>query len=315
MTSGTPVTIPTSITVDGEYLETLASGVTTLGDRYFSEQAEQEIEIIEIQANDSLSALDKGSMISDTFSDADGYNNTVDTGATTSTWETSLKEYVGKGVIAEFMNLAVSNASLTAKHGVFFTPSSDVTLIGFVKKSTSPITETLIHSGDGSTELGKVSHAGNASIVYFDEPIELIGSTQYSITGWIGGGAVTMIVDNARAGTWPIVNNGISFDVGCANFATNVNYNYNFEDLIFGADTFVEIDLPTITGTVLQTMLLVNGSQSVTYEIEDASANTDILLPIDIKNNIVNLVSSPVKLRINLNSLANKTYILVLIKS
>ena len=42
-----------------------------------------QLEIIELQANTSVTPIDHDSMILETFSDADGYNNLVNTGNTT----------------------------------------------------------------------------------------------------------------------------------------------------------------------------------------------------------------------------------------
>ncbi len=64
----------------------------------------------------------------------------------------------------------------------------------------------------------------------------------------------------------------------------------------------VELDLPTISGTVTDTQLasrfnLETGNE-IKYELEDASANKDTDLAFDTKNTLTNLVSNPTKLRI-----------------
>ena len=314
LTSGTPVSIPATIVVDGKYIETLASGVTTLGKRYFSEQAEQEIEIIEIQANDSLSALDKGSMVSDTFSDADGYLNSVDTGNTTLTYTAST--YKGVGTPSAHGEPIDSNGSSSAKLGVYFTPTSDIIISGFIKKNLSTCDTTYIHSGNGTTLLAQKSHSTSSTTVYFDNPISLTGGVQYTLTGDLAsGGSYTRYYG---AGAVNRTNNGIVWDDGCSGFGHVGSGYYTYEQLLIGDNGFVEVDLPTITGTILQTMVIINGSATnAVYELEDASANKQSGLALAIKNNIATLATAPVKLRITTITAGTyiKTFVLALIKS
>ena len=316
LTSGTPVSIPATIVVDGEYLETLSSGVTTLGDRYFSEQAEQEIEIIEIQANDSLSALDKGSMVSDTFSDANGYLNSVNTGNTTSDYINGTVGYNTKGFSTHGKALSTNGAS-DKKLGLYFIPTANIIITGFIKKSTAVFDTTYIHSGNGSVLLKTITHAINATTVDLDVPITLTGGVEYTITGDLASTG-SYNSDYSADSDIGITNEGILFVDGSVDFVKPTTGFYNFEQLIIGATgAMVEIDLPTITGTILQTMVLINGTANVTYELEDASANTQSGLSLNTKNNIATLVTAPIILRLNLNTLAAniKTYTLVIVKS
>ncbi|MBU0959709.1 MAG: hypothetical protein KKB31_07220, partial [Nanoarchaeota archaeon] len=81
----------------GKFLKTLGAGAnpswdTVAGssdDPLVREVAEHEIEIIELQANASLTPFDHDTLISDTFSDTTGYNNLVNIGNTTAIFDTN----------------------------------------------------------------------------------------------------------------------------------------------------------------------------------------------------------------------------------
>jgi hypothetical protein len=80
----------------------------------------------------------------------------------------------------------------------------------------------------------------------------------------------------------------------------------------------VENALPTITGTVTDTQMVINGTiDGLTYELEDAGFNVDTGLAFNTKNPLVNLTGNPTIMRIKYTGTSSevKTWALKLFKS
>ena len=288
LTSGTPVSIPATIVVDGKYIETLASGVTTLGVSYGSEQAEQEIEIIELQANATLTPIDHDSSFSETFSDANGYLNSVDTVNTTSTFVGGSIGYVGRLTIAHTQTPYASGDG-HSKQGFFITPSTDCVLLGFNKHASCNATTGYLYDTIGPSQIYKTTGFTN-----FSTPQSLTGGTQYIICMDSDG------LDFNRFhfhDSTPETTGIITWDDGCSTLGSSL-LGYNILSVILAGTGTVVLDLPTITGTVTATQLLINGESSngTTYELEDVGTNTDSGLSLNTKNDILTLTTNPTKL-------------------
>lgn len=80
--------------------------------------AEQQIEIIELQANATVTPFDHDTLISDTFSDTTGYKNTVQTGTTTATFDVSKYKCYALGTMIPISYYKLdSNSAITDETG------------------------------------------------------------------------------------------------------------------------------------------------------------------------------------------------------
>lgn len=87
--AGNYTVVPQTAETDDEYITKDDDGKLTAGNQLIQDFGEHEIEIIELQANASVTPIDHESTMSDTFSDADGYNDSVNTTNTTATFSTN----------------------------------------------------------------------------------------------------------------------------------------------------------------------------------------------------------------------------------
>lgn len=91
--------------VDGVTIKTGATGQIYVDDNELPitrEVGEHELEIIELQADAGITPLDHDTLISETFTDADGLNNTINTGLTTATFSTNKYTRTVYGIYAHW---------------------------------------------------------------------------------------------------------------------------------------------------------------------------------------------------------------------
>jgi len=289
------------------------------------ENAEQAVQIIELQASTGVTPLDFDSMVSDTFYDSNGLLNTVNTGNTTAIYTVDKYEAAslgttipgpqntgvstGNGVVGSWVNYlgseayfritAVRGRSLSAtNYTVRFYDQANPTVLLYSKVSSLP-------SGDWEfiTTNSPIFPSTMTVLVTISTPYYAQTNPTFDVT-----------TSNVRVRADPSYTKTL---------AKNQNSNvasFALVDVvpIDPAATMVEIDLPAITGTVTDTQAVLHSVGSVTYELEDASTNIDTGLALNTKNALVNLTSNPVKMRI-LGSLVDvmtvTTYCLKLWKS
>lgn len=364
-----PVITP-PVAVDNETIERNSQGklaapdVTTLN----LEVAEQQIDIIELQANAAVTPFDHDTLIIDTFSDSTGYNDSVNTGNTTATFSTNKYRRVnpspaytnmphyypfdsnfadnsgsangtaqgntaisatqskfggnsasgdgnGDGVLwtsgvttsGEYMFSAwfYKNAG-TAKKQIFniddgavqvFTNAGNLTLT----TTTGSLNETYSvgTSLDGGWHHIVLTYDGSTSKVYLD------GVERISGTGGQHVGSKMGIGLDTRIATYPTQSwDGYMDDFSTWNEVSTsiISSLYNSgtgtaaDDVATSASSvpqIVEIDLPTISGTVTDVMLVCNcpereSGDDVYFNLIDASAGEDSDIALDTKFSLVN---------------------------
>lgn len=322
-----------STSVDNDYIGVNSSSKITAGDRLVTELGESEIEIIELQANASVTPLTHDSIVSETFSDSTGYNNYVNTGNTTANFNTNKFERDNITAATQVINDngTVTGLTVGAVTGTIWrigqsfqtagtwnevevyinattgTPSGLKCVIYGDNGSNAPDTGTIITSGTlthasiSTGALNKVTLASSFDgstkywIVWQTIDENETGNTYYNLSY-----TNSSTYANGSMSTW---NGSIWTNYASADVRSQVSVTASTPDRL------VELDLPTISGTVTDTQLIINDvdretGDEITYELEDASANTDTALAVDTKNTITNLVSVPTKLRVNLNGKA-----------
>ena len=334
MTIGTTV-IPSRIdasATDGEYVTTTTDDKLTLGNKFFKEQAETEIEIIELQANTGVTPLDHDSLVSDTFSDANGYEDSVNTGNTTGTFSTD--EYTSLAVVetndsTTSMIGAIGFNSSKLKFQTSFIPDGEhtISIMGLYMRRAGTPTGNIsisIFLADGSTNptgaslgdsnsvnIASVVTSGNEVIPFtFPTPILLEAATRYCVvmtpTYAVSSSNHIISIGGASAGDNASQWNGSAWVVDSGGYRTGFIF-YEID-----ADGMVEIDLPVISGEVLATALILNSDGGNTYKLIDTDSAEDDNLDLDTKNDLSSCDGTKIsegKIQIKLESNV-KTYAL-----
>ena len=335
----------------------------------FDDLAKHEIEIIELQANSTTSPLDHDTLVSDTFSDSNGYNNTVDTGLTDAIYDEANDKYADNvDTEAKWFKLNESSGSTLTDSG---SDGDDATVTGATVGATGKLNNGLQFDATGEKIAFAVgstnwTHTSAFSISFW---IKVNATASVSIfrrdgapatnnfnviVGMDGSGNVTFTLDKYGSssdivtstdaindGAWHFVtctydganNMAVYVDNGTADTGTytqgavtafsgnhilqtvtgadfviddfrlhNAVYTSAQRSAIYnsgsGSETSVGIGttsiiitLPTISGTVTATQLILRaenestGSNTVTYSITDGTS-TDSGLALDTKNNL-----------------------------
>jgi len=263
------------------------------------EQLEHEIEIIELQANATQTPLDHDTLISDTFSDADGYENTVNTGNTTLIHDTNkykTGELATYTVDDDSVTSTTSNISYNCsilKDGYFSK------LRGYVSSSSANITVTI---KKGSTTIYNEVHS--------------VSSNDYELT--LNLSDYTEVFSNGDAATIQMAttynmhyhsgasHSNAGFSISSQSINANHGASNEIEFINILTTGLVEIDLPTISGNVVATALVINGDdENTNYDITNGVGTDESQIVGGIKNTISNFTGNPTKIKIKLTE-ANK---------
>lgn len=313
---------------DGEYITTTSEEKLTLGDEFFKQQAQTEIEIVELQANASVTPIDHDTLLSDTFSDSTGYEDSVNTGNTTATFDTNKYKRVNDasdGEVDSYLDATqdsgVGSSTANLEMGTTFTSSESFDLVKMnlrlrafgsptgnmtaniytLNGSNEP--DTLLATSD-SVDISTLTGSYAWVEFAFSTPISLTATNQYYVViediptdasnyvQWASnnGGTVGEYIARLNVTTWVII--------------SDKQRSYQtFEAPRTNSTKVVEIDLPTLSGTVLATELVLNDldretGDNITYDVTDG-VTTDSGFGLDEKNDTT-LASNPTKIKINL---------------
>lgn len=260
-------------------------------------QAEHELEIIELQANASITPVDHDTLISEAFSDTTGYNDYVDTGNTDATFDTN-KYKRGVPSSPEAHGVALtdgSTAQTTSRRGIKI--YIDVTMnVGTVTKKSTCTADTcyIVEDPTGTpVEIANAAFSGNDATF---SSIELTSGKTYGI-GCKNSDDSSASHPYSTDGQTEEDTGNIKWQTGWRDGSTDNRF-YSIESVSAESttsDNIVQIDIPTISGTVLATQLVVNdtGSRedgdSITYDLVGADASEDADLAIDTKNSLTNV--------------------------
>lgn len=340
-----------------------------------TENAKQQIDIIELQANASVTPIDHDTLISDTFIDADGYKDSVNTGNTTATFDankyqrnntggiTGLNAYYnfdetsGTTLIDEVNAYNGTNTGCTVNQAgklntsYLFTGSSYITLSSSLTDNVSVIDigagnsapdklGVYVTTWKASTNSIEVDVWTHVAVTYDGTNIRIylngaLDSTHavtvakvFSYSVWIKPNAIgtkktiyaidssTHLLGQRGGGTarysgymdelsiWDrvltleeigkIYNSGDGLPYTAGGYLTPPTIE----------DKILEIDLPTIAGTVTTSQLVTNSQietgASISYKLNNGT-DDDTEEIINTKNTY-NLTGAPTKLKILLNA-------------
>lgn len=295
--------------------------------------AQHEIELIELQANGTITPVDHDTLISDTFSDSTGYENTVNTGNTTATFDTNKYKRVelltsntttngnvklggdGAGVYIRTQSFEVASATsikaistyANAKNG---TGTFDVRI---ETDNAGVPSGTLVHANAvKQATIASASGSGAEWIITFDTAFAVSANTRYHIVFKTSAFGVNDYVQVTRNSSSSYANGNMCYATQAAPTAYTAEASNDMYFKVYGASgsKLIEIDLPALTGTITHTQLVVNAPEretgdGVTYKLIDSAANNDASLATDTKNALVNCIgtnfASGAKLQITLD--------------
>jgi hypothetical protein len=258
--------------------------------------AEHELEIIELQANATLTGLTNDSLISDTTSDNNGYNNTIQTGTTTALYDSTNKKYIARKQEAHGVTLGSTGAD-TRLAGFKVTMTANATLKKITKSSNCTATKAYIYSTAGA-QLATANFSSN--VATFD--YSLVSGTSYYLACDSAGGSYTQSYFGSASfpydGTYLNFVSASFYNEGWQEYSTN-GYNIDSLELESGTKT-VDISLGAITGSVTHTELVLNQPDAVgtaVYKLKNAT-QSDLSLALETKNALVNLTTNPTGIEI-----------------
>lgn len=272
--------IPTIIVGDGETIEQNSDGEIAVKKTYQESLAqsiaEAEIEIIQIQAALTYTPIDHDSLISDTMSDTNGYENSVDTANTTARWTGALvyARQSANGTQATGKTLSSSGA-VTESQGYRFTAIGNWSIVSATKHASCTATRCRLFTDAGAV-LGTASFSGTTAT--FSSPIALTNNTVYRIEADNSGASYTRQY-LASAG-YVFATTGMQFTSGSSNQAGTSDTNaYNLVSFDAQGNTntqVVKANLGTITGIVSAVQLVLNcpnreTGDNVTFDITDGT--------------------------------------------
>jgi len=261
--------------------------------------AEHEIELIELQANATVTPFTHDDLISDTFSDSNGYNNSVQTASSTADYDSVNKKYFLQ-TITTLPTISQSGSPASNKSGQKITMKVNGTLKKITKVAVSSVTKAYLYASDASTELASASFSGNDAVFNY----ALVSGTTYWLFVDQEGAAYTDKYQGSL--TFPLTYsafNVIQARDAALNLATTAVYAIQSVTLDRGA--VIDVSLGTITGTVIATELVCNcpnreTGDNVTYKLKNATQSDDALV-INAKSDLVNLTTNPTGIEIQLS--------------
>jgi hypothetical protein len=277
--------------------------------------AEHECEIMTLQANATITPFTHDTLIADTFSDADGYKNSVTVATTTALYDTTAKKYKVP------MTLGATEISTSGLNGV---DRNNTTQLG-TAKAKGFFSQIVTYATVGGSSTGNVYIYKNGAQIatkgYTSGGTSTINLVASDYTDFFNVGDTIGIKlgsgsgsDGANAGYAGFT--GTKFDL---NAGATFRHSYTFTEISSTTGTKIDITLPTITGTVIATELIVNcpdteTGASITYKLKNATQN-DTNLANNTKNSVVNLTTVPTGIEIFLNPKTNGTIYIPSVKT
>jgi hypothetical protein len=291
--------------------------------------AESQIDIIELQANATLTGLTHDSMISDTMNDATGYKNTVQTGTTTAAFSTN--KYIAAGsselkdsVTDGTQRIAYGHDAANKYSGATFVAGSNFTLnkidleMKYMTGAPTGNSVLKIYAVDGSIHPTGAALATSTNTLAHNTLTADYAWYSFNFAGLaltVGTTYMAILVSDSATGVGAYPNyqakNSVtgammaySADGSSWSYTADRALNIKTYGALASADGIVDISLGTISGTVTHTELVCNcpdreTGDSVTYKLKNATQEDDALA-LNTKNALSNLTSNPTGIEIKL---------------
>ena len=261
------------------------------------------LDILEIQAADTLEGGQGASMIRDVFSDSTGYLNTIDTGNSTATFITNA--YYNYAETTDATTAPDTTASVTSKNGVKFQAQTDTTLLRVTKDATSAATKCYLLDASKSQIGDAVDFVGN--VATFTANNSLTNGTSYYLVCDAAGASHNRSYDNSPPG-FPYNRTNVNFTGGYDN-GNDGGTCFNVANVITGAtpaDAIIQTEMQSLSSTPSNCQLFcwkdsTTGDASIDAEISfDNGANYQTI-SLDTPTEITDTGNQMI-LKINLNA-------------
>lgn len=160
--------------------------MTATENSFTSSIMENALEILQIQATQTLTATDSANIVSDVYSDANGYRDTIATGSTTATKITGAYANYFYGTSTTGGTLGSANAQ-TGKVGYKFKITAGGDVISLTKSASDSSTKAYIQTAYASGIVATATFSGN--VATFSTPYTLTANTEYWILCDAEGGS------------------------------------------------------------------------------------------------------------------------------
>jgi len=195
---------------------------------FATQQIQQDISILTLQAGASAAASDYDTMFIDIFSDSSGYDNTIDTGAaTTAVFSTNLytnaNTAIGTSTYEAHSCALGSSDSLTARLGAKIHANSTFVLTRARKHASSGATTCGLYASNGTTLIKEAAFVGDYAT--FNEV--LTSGTDYKLRADNGGAAYTRQYSALNPG-FPFNNTYVNWTAGADQTGADAAYLFNF---------------------------------------------------------------------------------------
>jgi len=228
--------------------------------------------ILQLEANDTLTAATYTDMFLDIFSDSTGYSNTINTTNTTSAFSTN-KYTTPVSQTGTVTWNPDSTGSISTKLGwkIVTVSTSGITLTEITKDSQSNATTWYVGTTAGGSQIGTGSFSGDTSGAI---SLALSASTTYYVTSDSGGSSYTYAQKNDTLNVDSTPDNLFRMTAGYAG-GDQSGTHYNLATVkceISGASTSVtETNTITVPSGIIKYRLFVKkvltGTGAITYKI------------------------------------------------
>lgn len=254
---------------------------------FFNEIFNNSLDILDIQAQETLDGGQSAYMVRDLFTDADGFLDTVDTGNTTASFDTNLYKNFGISGADNISTTTMNNVtSITTKRGAVITVKNPILLKTATTNQPSGTAPTKwylgktnggseIASGDITTGTAIINQILTAGIYYltadndgssFDTPTNSADTYPYIGTNW----EITNGVTGGNVWVW----NGYTAD----GIVTDVLIQTNKQDLNIEPSNFqvyAHKQIISGTGNITASVSFDNGANYQTVNLNTTTTITD----------------------------------------
>lgn len=268
------------------------------------------IAILQLKAAASAAAPDYDSIICDITSDADGYDNTINTANTTAFFHTNTYKNLllsGTGLSSAHSLSITATSTKSVKCGFKIKPTNDCVLNSVVKNAGTDATKCYLHTGGGAL-IGSADFSGNTAT--FSTPLRMTAGASYQLSVDKAGANYTANLNLSVSG-YPILNNSLTWEAGIENGASNASNAFCIVSATIEEysrqDAVIETNAATLSFTPTNYQLYAptttSGTGSVTYDISfDNGANYATGKSLNTAYEVTANSGAQVIIKLNLNA-------------
>ena len=270
---------------------------------------EMDLNILINSTASSSTLNDWESMFIDIFTDADGTNNTIDTGNTTAVFRTGNNSYSNITSVDTNETSGITfntTASISDYYGFHIHANSNLVLTEIKKHASCTATKGYLTDDDGNI-LKSASFIGDYAFIFYP----LISGTNYYIGAGSDGSDYDVHYDSGALG-YPINNTNINFLSGSNNLgsehATLGSNIIQVSTTTTVENTLIQTNVTTVKTGATHTQLFshntITGTGTITYDISmDNGATYTTNLTLNTKNAITSTTGTQMIIKLNLNGI------------